>query len=436
MTVTTIAHAATYEEMLGNEVAGFALEHPQSGADLHGHSVTLQGWALGARAPVDWVVLSAPDYPARKLPVNVERPDVAEAHPDVPWASRSGFRAAISTLALPGRFELYLDTLQADGTRVNVGVIQGSREPLRLYGQSRLQPLIVTTLGRTGSTWLTGLLGQHPELLAWRPYDYEPRAAWYWMDILATLSEPQSYQQLVAPDAYGEEWWLGTMRRLEPNPMARDPEMRMWLETGYIEELVSLCKHQIESFYRHAVSPTSFERASHFVEKVWPGSRAQGMLMDLYPGMREIFLVRDFRDIACSVFAFIRRLGYQAFGREDAASDADYIRGPLLDNATVMLEMWKRRCDRAHLVRYEDLVSDPARELSTILDYIGADSAPQVIESMIERGVDTVALEDHLTAASVSKSIGRWRSDLSAEQHALFEESYEEILAEFDYAAR
>jgi hypothetical protein len=215
--------------------------------------------------------------------------------------------------------------------------------------------------------------------------------------------------------------------------MTRDPEMRRWLETGYVEGLIRFCKHQIEDFYRHAVGPEQHERASHFVEKVWPGSAAQGMLADLYPGMREIFLVRDFRDMACSVNAFSERLGFKSFGRQHVKSDEEYVAGPLLESANLMLEMWRRCSHRAHLVRYEDLVTDTARTLTDLLDYVGAESSEEVIEAMISGGVSSEALGVHMTAPSVAATVGRWRSDLNESVQRQFERSYAEVFAEFGY---
>jgi hypothetical protein len=431
---TTISDIATFPDGSEEALLGFVLEQPEPASEFGGYRLALDGWVLGAGSPVAWLQLSGPDIPPKRLPVNVDRPDVARANPDVPWAGKSGFRGGVGTLSLPHEFEIQLQALFADDSRAQLGTIRGRRHLPRLGdGDARLQPLIVTTLGRTGSTWLTGLLGQHPEIIAWGPYRYEPRAAPYWMDVLAALSEPQSYQQLVAPDVYGPEWWLGTRRQLAQNPMRHDPQMRYWLESGYVEGLIRLCKRQIEDFYRHAVSPERFEQASHFVEKIWPGSPAQGMLADLYPGMREVFLVRDYRDMACSVYAFSERLGFQSFGRQHVQSDEDYISGPLLESANLVLEMWKRCRHRAHLVRYEDLVTETAGTLGELLDYVGVDSSNETVERMISTGVSSDALGVHMTAPSVSETVGRWRKDLDDSVKRRFAQHFGEVLSEFGY---
>jgi hypothetical protein len=159
------------------------------------------------------------------------------------------------------------------------------------------------------------------------------------------------------------------------------------------------------------------------------------MLSGLYPGMREVFLVRDFRDMACSVAAYGRKLGFHGFGREFVDSDEAYVAGPLHENAVAMMEMWRRRRDRAHLVRYEDLVGDPRAALVELLRYLGLDASDDTIERMIAEGVDEAAQADHQTAKSVQDSVGRWREDLTDSVQRVFNESYGEVLAEFGYAS-
>jgi alginate O-acetyltransferase complex protein AlgJ len=54
--------------------------------------LTIVGWVLGLRARIAEVALHASDQPIVVAPLNVPRPDIAEAFGDVPGAGRSGFR--------------------------------------------------------------------------------------------------------------------------------------------------------------------------------------------------------------------------------------------------------------------------------------------------------------------------------------------------------
>ena len=429
-----VSDVQTWDHRFGEHLAGFALETPGTGFTGDTFRMPLRGYVVGKGAPVEWVQVSGVEFPAVRLPVTQPRPDVAEAFPDKGWAATAGFEGGVSAIKLDSSFKLHVLAILGDGTKLPVGHIVGRWQPPAVEGHARLQPLIVTTLGRTGSTWFTGLLSQHPEVFVLRPYHYEPRAAWYWMDVLGSLSESHSYQQLIAPEAYGQYWWLGNERRLPQNQMEKDPDLKLWLETGYAEQLRHVCRDQIDKFYNRVAPVERFPRAHYFVEKVWPGSSSQAMLAGVYPGMREVFLIRDFRDMACSVSAYGRKLGFHGFGREFVQSDEDYVAGPLLDNALAMAETWRRRSDRAHLLRYEDLVQDPRSALGELLPYLEVDASPAVIERMITGGVDEEAQRDHQTAPSVADSVGRWRKELTEPVRRVFEESYDEILAGFGYA--
>ena len=48
-------------------------------------------------------------------------------------------------------------------------------------------------------------------------------------------------------------------------------------------------------------------------------------LAELYPDSREVFLVRDFRDMVSSILAFNAKRGARGFGRAAAETDAGYV---------------------------------------------------------------------------------------------------------------
>src|SRR6185503_11425346 len=103
-----------------------------------------------------------------------------------------GFATAQSALALPPGFELEIRAVLESGRSERLASLRGVREPIQTGYEARLQPLMVTTLGRTGSMALMRMLEAHPELLVYRPYRYEQQVAGYWLDVLLTLSDPSS----------------------------------------------------------------------------------------------------------------------------------------------------------------------------------------------------------------------------------------------------
>jgi len=157
------------------------------------------------------------------------------------------------------------------------------------------------------------------------------------------------------------------------------------------------------------------------------------LLSELYPEAREIVLVRDFRDLLSSVLAFNEKRGYQAFGREQRDSDADYIRSTLRRSAESLLNRWRSREQTAHLVRYEDLVLDPSGTLSQLLRYLDLDHSNRAVERTIERAQNASGTEHHRTVSDPAASIGRWRRDLSEELQLVCAEALDPVLGQFGY---
>ena len=63
---------------------------------------------------------------------------------------------------------------------------------------------------------------------------------------------------------------------------------------------------------------------------------------ELYPHAKEVFLVRDFRDMALSILSFDERRGFAGFGRPEGATDEEYMRGVLAGMATDLQRAGRR----------------------------------------------------------------------------------------------
>ena len=114
----------------GGALAGFSLDAPAPGA-ADTYALDLRGWVVGAHSPVASVLVLRDGVLLRRLPVEIERPDVAAAHPGLPGAQRSGFFGTLSALSLEPRFELQIEVLLEDGTRLPLALVRGTRAPLR-----------------------------------------------------------------------------------------------------------------------------------------------------------------------------------------------------------------------------------------------------------------------------------------------------------------
>jgi hypothetical protein len=409
-----------------------AIEKPVAPSSEPTYSILIQGWALGGQKPVQFVELSAKRGDILRVPVDRDRPDLTKAFPDVPWAGSAGFRVNRGALNLPREFRLHLYAAFEDGTRSAIGEISGERRALPSMPEDGFQPILVTTIGRTGSTWLTWVLSHHPELIAYGAWDYEPRVTIYFSEMLAALSQPFSYRQLISGDMYGPLWWIGTERTFAD--YVKDPEFERYLGTSYLEDLARVLLGRVEPIYGRIAEIEGKPDARFFVEKQQPSSLVQDMIWDAFPGTREIFLVRDFRDVVCSILAYGRKRGAASFGREFVATDEEFISGPFRTTVTELHGAWKRRSQDAYLLRYEDLLREPEATLDSLLSYLGVDTSAATVERVLADSERKVAQQDeHRTAPSVEASIGRWKTDLSPELQQVCWRELSTFLEAFGY---
>jgi hypothetical protein len=397
--------------------------------------LAVSGWVVGDSAPVSVVEISAAGTLLWTLPVHDRRPDVADIHPGVEWAVDAGFSGAVGLLRLPSSWTIEL-VARAEGRATRIATIAGRRAPLE-PAEHTLDPLIVTTLGRTGSSWLIHLLAQHPDVVAYRPFSFEPRAATYWMEALMALAEPAAYTQQIDGDitdaADAGPWWLGTGTSMT-SELLPEGELADWLGSHAIDELAAFAHGRIDALYTRVAAATMDSTPTCFAEKCLPGRNVQPLLAELYPGFREIFLVRDPRDIVCSIQAFNAKRGRAAFGADNTGVDAEYVRERLAPSVMNMSREWRARSESAHLVRYEDLVQAPGRVLSGLLGHVGLEASAGTVAAMVQHAqTEAPGMSDHRTVGSASASVGRWRTELREDLRDACEDVFGEVLEEFGY---
>jgi hypothetical protein len=201
-----------------------------------------------------------------------------------------------------------------------------------------------------------------------------------------------------------------------------------------VEALAASCQSHIEEFYDRIAARTSRPGAVYFAEKFWSPSIPE-LLWELYPGAREIVLVRDFRDFACSIFAYNRKTGGRAFRRESSEKELSYILETLRPWAFSLMNSWKRRSDHTHLLRYEDLILRPRETLAGLFAYLDLELAETQLDLMLQRlFAKTPAAAQHRTSGGADDSIGRWRHDLTPELQKACEEAFAPALEAFGYS--
>jgi hypothetical protein len=417
----------------GDALLGASVDQPRAGAGGIGNTYAFdfEGWVVGRHSRARSVRLIHEDMLFLELPLDIERPDVVAAQPGGAQAERAGFRARLGSLRLPTEFELVVKAELEDGTRETFATISGRRQPLRSGYDARLRPLMVTTIGRTGSNLLLELLSAHPQVAACPPFDYEAYVASYWMSVLQELAEPASYLRQIVPEELTRRgWWLGTQQH-HPQGWVGD-DIHEWIGFGAVQDIAAFAQHRIDWFYGQLAASQGRSDAAFFAEKSFP-YQVPRLAWELYGDMREIFLVRDFRDMMSSIFAFNERYDANAFGKHRVKDDLEHVR--VQTGVTrALVRSWRERMDGAHLVHYEDLVLQPAETIEGILDYLGVDSSPEAKGKVLDRQRALEAKHaSHGTSRSPEASIGRWRSELPPEVLETCDEVFREAMELFGY---
>jgi hypothetical protein len=418
-------------ESAGGRLLGCRLDGPKPKARSDTYSFELVGWALADAAPLAKVEILQEGRVVAAAEPGDARPDIGSAFAAVGHAGECGFRVPVSALDLRQEFELSVIVRAADGFHAQIAEVAGERAPLPAAGEDLIQPLMVNTIGRSGSTWLVWLLSCLPEAVAFSPWARDARVGTYWTSALQALSRPQSYlAQLVPGPLDRSDWWL---ERPDLRPgVGGDAGLEAWLGGEAVESLAQFSQSRIDAFYARLAGPG--ERPRYFVEKHLPYQLTPDLLAEMYPGARELILVRDFRDMLCSVIAFNRKRGWEAFGRAEAGSDEEYVQTTVANSARRLLRRLREKGEAAHLVRYEDLILKPAETLAATMEFLGLEADEAAIAATLERAdADSPKVDDHRTTDKVSASIDRWKQDLSPELAQVCAEVLDPVLTEFGY---
>ena len=315
-----------------------------------------------------------------------------------------------------------------------MGAISLSHQPLRSSFTPSLHPLMLTTIGRAGTTWTMRLLSEHPRVAVHRWHPYELRTARYWLHMVKVLSEPRDPEQSGHADRFqNERSWVGH-NPFYPEPVTTVPGMRQWFGRTYVENLTAFNQSNIEECYRLIADAQGQDNPLYFAEKHRPDN-LPWFVWELYPKAKEIFLVRDFRDVISSMLAFNVKQGRRAFGPEHITSDEEFARFMRGGTVRRLATSWTQRQGRAHLIRYEDLMGDPLTTLRGILAYLELEDDEPTMRGMIDRATEeNPEMRRHLTSSDVTASMGRWRTSLTPEVQAVSNEVFADVLEQFGYA--
>jgi hypothetical protein len=266
-------------------------------------------------------------------------------------------------------------------------------------------PFIVAC-GRSGTTMLRVMFEQHPDI-AIPPESYFPVSFWRRR---ARYGAPGGGVDLavMADDLLHHDRFLA---------WRVDPALVRSTLTGVAPDYPEAIR-RVYALY------ASSHGKSRYGDKTPPFLMHMRMLAEQFPEARFIHLVRDGRDVVLS-------LRDQPFAPSSFTGSSEY---------------WSARVRRARQagerlgparyreIRYEDLVANPERELTTLCEFIELDFTP----AMLAYGdTSQIPLTDKMRTSGAAQPPGAsrrdWRSQLTARQLAVVEAVAGEQLVAFGY---
>jgi hypothetical protein len=357
-------------------------------------------------------------------------------------ANARGFHVRVSKLGIPPEMDLQVFVHVDEGgirREYLAGRLTGlPSHRLRLSYTSQFAPLLVTGAGRSGTTLLMSLLSKHPEILVAREAASEFRQATYLWYAAHVLTGPANFDYSMKPDAfenpvdqvaigynpytshvYGRQ--LGSSAVLE------------WQDRDFAAATCDFICKQIDIFVSALARDYGKTRVRYYAEKTLV-SRALNFVRNIYPDEREIFILRDPRDVFISAREFNRRRGGESFGRDKIPTDVEWLLGICRD-VEVVARSYESSRSRGIRVRYEDLIRETRREVARIVGWLEIDSRERVVDELMS-AVSEEVRAGHGTSRTARESIGRWRTELTDEEKCVVVASFGETLAALGYDAR
>ncbi len=308
----------------------------------------------------------------------------------------------------------HLKVLSRQGTAVRpVLTIDVARSSLAMSGVTNFsRPLMVTSVGRSGSTFLMQLLGAHPEIAVHLKYPME-----------STLARKQLRE--IIDESF----------RICQDGFEFNSEADYGLEQvhGSLAACADGVLREISRRYQllHQEQGERNVAPKYYAEK---NLSPEWMVWEICPNAREIFLVRDPRDMILSSLAFNRKRGRLAFGRQDVETDLDYVAHRASMARPWVVEPWLSRNERSLLIHYEELVLQTPVVLERIFKYLCVEATPERVEGVINTVKNSnEVIEKHMTTTSPLHSVGRWRGEMTADMVAACNREFFEFLSIFGY---
>jgi Sulfotransferase family len=282
-----------------------------------------------------------------------------------------------------------------------------------------LKPLLLTATGRSGTTLLMRRLGNSQEIVLADMFPFEMKLLTYYGYALEVLTTASSVQNREALDQLTEDpYHLGLNPFHHPDMEALYPKpfmLHQFFGPRAAERLHPTFRSIIDDFYRDMRTYAHKPCGRFFAEKCDMFTPARNFARLAFDGVKELLLVRDLRDVYCSRRAFWSDSSEKALQNLKTVQDT-------------VLPILSAEQEHMLVLRYEDLVRQPAETLSRISAYLGLDQS-------IELNTDSErkTFSSHSTSADPESSIGRWKHELNAESRVSISKSFKPFLEALGY---
>ena len=314
--------------------------------------------------------------------------------------ARSGSR---SSAARPQRKDEKLAMLERENASLRAQLVKKDA-PGR--GAQAENVLWIFGSGRTGSSWLSFMMGELPNHARWN----EPLVGYLFAHVYYERGERRTDEKyFILGDDYKESWLSSIRSLVLDGANARFPEVT---ENSYV------------------------------IIKEPHGSRGAPFLMEALPESRMIFLVRDPRDVAASAInaTYIPRRNRpqpKEARRKRVEENPDvFVRGrarSYLQDVKFTKRAYEAHKGRKVLVRYEDLRADTLSTMKHIYSTLEIPVGEEELAKAVEKYNWENIPEDQKGSSKGRRKAtpGGWKEDLTPEQIEIVEREAAPILEEF-----
>ena len=273
----------------------------------------------------------------------------------------------------------------AAGVRHALGEIRYSGNEIATIGKQDLglSPILVTSLGRSGSTVLAHALGLHPEVAAVGGYPFEYRFFSYCLHAAYVLTSPAGHAHSMGGDAFENRHpfsiGFNPFNHRDYDRVLGHDALRDWYEGPHAAATARFFMGQAREAL--AIAARGKPGATAFVEKMG-GSLLANVAHNLCAGTREIVLLRSFWDVARSMIAFDAKRGTTGFFPAANRGEADAWLRDLADQQRHL----ERRAQLPGMaaISYEALMGDPQATLAELAAALGLDAGTAAVAAMCE----------------------------------------------------